>query len=291
MKFASAQELVDSGSELFSLPDIYFKVNQMLRDQHYSIAEIGQVISLDPALSARLLQVVNSPFYGFRSRIDTISRAISIVGIDDLYNMVIATCVIDRFSRIPIELIDMTDFWMNSVHCGIVTKLLAKNSAVLHSERLFLVGLLHDLGSLLIYKQMPDLARQILSSIDNDRNLLADTEHALLGYNHAQVGSTLLKSWHLPESLYQTIGHYPHPQIAQTHKLETYLLNLATRLVNAQTVGEPIEDMIEEIDLSTLSFIRLSREQLVNTMEQANSDFLQVYEFFGPSKAPNTPTH
>lgn len=292
MNFDSAQDLVEHSSELFSLPDIYFQVNQMLRDQHCSISEIGEVISHDPALSGRLLRVVNSPFYGFQSRIDTISRAIAVVGIDDLYNMVIATCVIDRFSRVPIELINMTDFWMNSIHCGIVTKLLAKNSAVLHSERLFLIGLLHDLGSLLIYQQLPDLAKQILISIDNDRTLLPELENARLGFNHADVSQALLKSWFLPESLHQVIGQHCNPHLAQTYKLDTYLLNLATRLVNAQNHGEPLEDMVADLDESILSFIRISREQLIGIMEQAKSDFLQVYEFFGPTANPaQTPIH
>ena len=140
------QLLIKDSLEIFSLPDIYFQVAEMIKDPRFSAEDMGQVISKDPGLSARLLRVVNSSFYGFQAKVDTISRAITIVGIEDLQNLVLATSVIDKFSHIPSELVDMTDFWLRSVHCGVIARLLAKENSVLHCERLFLTGLLHDLG-------------------------------------------------------------------------------------------------------------------------------------------------
>ena len=284
MSYANAAELVKDAKELFSMPDIYFQLNQMIRDQRFSLEDIGKVIAKDPALSARLLRIVNSALYGFQSRIDTIPRAIAVVGLDDLFNLVVATCVVDRFSRIPVELIDMTDFWMRSVHCAVVCKLLAKNSAVLHAERLFLVGLLHDIGSLVMYQKMPEQAFRVLLAIDHDRQLLTGFEQEIIGFNHAEVGRELLKLWALPESVYEVVGCYREPEKALTHKLDTHILNLANRLIENSELGKAAEDTLLEVSDQALAIVRLSREQIVLVMEQAAADFFEVFEMLAPNK-------
>jgi len=283
VKFETAQALVAEAKDLFSMPDIYFQLNEMIRDQRYSMVDIGRVISTDPALSARLLRLVNSSFYGFQSRIDTISRAIAIVGINDLHNLVVATYVVDRFAKIPTTLVDMTAFWMRSVHCGVVTRLLAKSSAVLNSERLFLAGLLHDIGSLVLYQTLPEESLRVLWAINHNRRLLTVFEREIIGFTHADVGRELLKAWGLPESLYEVVGCYCNPDSALVHKLDANLLGLASRLVDDWSHGSPTEHTLVDIPDQTLAFMRLNREQLDPIMDQAADEFLEVYEQLVPS--------
>ncbi len=266
------------------MPDIYFQLSEMIRDPRISLVDIGKVIARDPGLSARLLHLVNSPFYGFQSRIDTISRAISIVGVDDLYQLVVATCVVDRFGKIPTELVDMTAFWMRSVHCGIVNRLLGKQRMALHSERLFLAGLLHDIGSLVLYQKMPELSLKVLLATRRDRRLLADFEREIIGFTHADVSRELIKGWGLPESLYEAIGCYLNPSSAQTHKLDAYLLNLATRLVDGRERGWSVEQTMAEFPEYALALLRLDAEQLPVVMEQAANEFSQIFESISPEK-------
>lgn len=284
MAAAGARALVAEATKLFSLPDIYFQLSEMINDPRFSLTDIGKVIAKDPALSARLLRVVNSPFYGFQSRIDTISRAIAVVGVDDLYHLVVATCVVDSFGKIPCELVDMTAFWMRSIHCGVVSRLLAKQSMVLHSERLFLAGLLHDIGSLVLYQKMPDESLKVLLATRRDRRLLADFEREIIGFTHADVARELIKSWGLPESLYEAIGCYLHPESAQVHKLDAYLLNLAARLVDGSQRGVPVEETAAEFPEHAFAVVRLNREQLVSVMEQAAVEFSEMFELMAPNK-------
>lgn len=274
----SAKELVADSIELFSLPDIYFQVSEMIHDPRFSVGDIGEVVSKDPALSVRLLKLVNSPIYGFQARIDTISRAIVIVGIEDLKNLILATAVIDSFQEIPVELVDMTAFWMRSVHCGVVCKLLAKASAVLHSERLFLTGLLHDIGSLVLYCKRPEESKRVLMAAEDDRNKIAALEQEIIGVNHAWVGSEMIKRWGLPESLYEAIACYPAPQLAQVHRLDAYLLWLAAQLVNASEQGVTAETVIANMDKAGLSILRLTPEKIVAEAERAADEFEQVFE-------------
>lgn len=280
----SVKELLAGANQLFSLPDIYFQLNEMVRDPRFSMSEIGKVIAKDPGLSARLLRLVNSPFYGFQSKIDTITRAITVVGIDELYNLVVATCVVDRFDNIPSELVDMTAFWMHSVHCGVVARLLAKKSLVLHSERLFLAGLLHDIGSLVLYQKMPDQSMKVLLAAGHDRRLLADFELELIGFTHADVARELIKNWGLPESLYEPIGCYLNPENARLHKLDSYLLNIAARLVDGSERSVPTERAADEFSEHILEQARLNRPQLVAVMERSTAEFLSIFDLVAPNK-------
>ncbi len=283
MKFETAKAVVADAKELFSLPDIYLQLNRMIRDPRFSMADIGVVIAKDPGLSARLLRLVNSSFYGFQSKIDTISRAISIVGMDDVYNLVVTTCVVDRFAQISSDLVDMTDFWMRSVHCGVVCKLIAKECSTLNPERLFLTGLLHDVGSLVIYQKMPEQAAKILLAIQQDRRLLSNVEQEILGFTHADVGKELLSSWGLPVSLYQVVEFYRQPDLAVNHKLDVTALNLASRLIDDRGFGRSVQHTLVEIPDQYLATLHISREQMEQIMEQADQEYLQVFEQLLPS--------
>ncbi len=280
----TVKTLLAGVTELFSLPDIYFQLNEMIHDPRFSLADIGKVIAKDPALSARLLRLVNSPFYGFQSKIDTISRAITVVGVDDLYHLVVATCVVDRFGKIPCQLVDMTAFWMRSMRCGVVAKLLAKQSMVLHSERLFLAGLLHDIGSLVLYQQKPEESLKVLLATRYERRLLAEFEREIIGFTHADVAMELIKSWGLPESLYEAIGCYLNPESALVHKLDAYLLNMASRLVDGKERGSPADETVAEFSEHALTVTRLNREDLVSVIDQAEAEFSTVFEMMAPNK-------
>ncbi len=284
MNAVAIKQLVANSTELFSLPDIYFQLREMISDSRFSLAEIGKVITKDPALSARLLRIVNSPFYGFQARIDTVSRAIAIIGIDDLHHLVLATTVVDRFSKIPDDLIDMTSFWIRSMNSAVVARMLAKQSAVLHAERLFMAGLLHDIGSLLLSQKLPEQYLKVLLAANHERALLASFEKQLIGYTHADVGRELLKSWGLPESLHETIGCYLNPAEAQVHKLDTHLLHLATLLVDCHAEENGIETALERLSSQTLTLVRLDKLQIAEIMEKADEEFLQLFELLAPNK-------
>ncbi|WP_031432382.1 HDOD domain-containing protein [Methylomarinum vadi] len=284
MNQLTAHALVADSIELFSLPDIYYQVSEMINDPRFTLEDIGQVISKDVALSARLLKIVNSSFYGFQAKIDTISRAIVVVGIEDLKNLILATSVVDNFTDIPSDLVDMTDFWMHSIHCGVMCKLLAKASLVLHCERLFLTGLLHNIGSLVLYCKMPRESQKVLLAVDNDRHKIAAMEQEIIGFNHADVGSELIKRWDMPESLYEAIACYPTPQLAQVYKLDAYLLSIAVKLANAAERGKGFDEIVENLPEAGLAMIRLTREQVIAVANLAANEYSQIFALMAPSK-------
>jgi len=281
----TAESLVQGSITLFSLPDIYHQIEKMVYDPRFSTLEIGQVIAKDPALSMRLLKLVNSSFYGFQSRIDTISRAVTIIGIKDLQSLVLATSVVDVFNDIPSDLVDMTDFWMQSVQCGVIAKLLAKKSSVLHAERLFLAGLLHKIGSLVLYQKLPELSSKVLKLADYNAELVPVIEQEMIGLTFADVGGELVKSWGLPSSLHEAIAYQLTPEMALAHRLDAQILHVATIFCTALVYDQDsVSELWEAIPFERRSVISLDQKQFFSLLLQAQEDVRQFFELLVSGK-------
>ena len=206
------------------------RVCEMIRDPETSASDIGSVISEDPALTMRLLKIVNSPFYGFPSKIDTVSRAITIVGTLELLDLVLATAVVKTFSGLPSELVTMDVFWRHSLSCGVIARGLAGHRKEKNVERFFIAGLLHDIGALLLYSQAPDEARQALAHAQQENLPIEQAERQVLGFDHAEVGGELAASWMLPPFLKETIQFHHQPERCTEFLAETTTIHLANHL-------------------------------------------------------------
>ena len=154
-------EIIKGNEDLPSLPAIFNEVNEAVDDPRSSMGDIAEIISSDISLSARILRLVNSAFFGFPSRIDTISHAVTIIGTQQLRDLVLATAVIDLFRGIPSELVDMRSFWQHSISCGIASRILSSYHREANIEHFFVAGLLHDLGRLILYIKIPDQTKEI----------------------------------------------------------------------------------------------------------------------------------
>ncbi|GAB4279849.1 MAG: HDOD domain-containing protein [Methylomicrobium sp.] len=279
--FLTAQSLIKDAVQLYSLPDIYFQIREMIRDPRFTAVDIGRVIAKDPALSMRLLKIVNSSFYGFQARIDTISRAITIIGIEELQSLALATSVVDTFADISDELVDMTDFWVKSVDCAVLAKLLAKKSNVLHAERLFVTGLLHDIGALVIYTRLPELAKTVLKQAQGKKRNLPRIEQITLGFTRADVGAELADAWNLPKSLSEAIRWQHTPEKAIVSRLDAHLLNLAIQLSDDRTA---VESTLSRLPPATLSILRISESTVKQVMATSVDEFNTVFSLLAPGK-------
>ncbi len=221
------QQLVGDSVQLASLPAVVMRAVELLNSPKTSASDIGDVIGEDPALSARLLKIVNSAFYGFPSRIETISRAITVVGTLELTDLVLGSSAIRVFAKIPNELIDMEQFWEHSLYTGVVCRVLARHLRAPNTERCFVMGLLHDIGSLILYRYRPERSRQALELSMDQGIPLHQAEQQVFGFDHAEVGSALMHAWNLPDCFVETTLHHHQPSKAQLFRLETAIVHLA----------------------------------------------------------------
>ena len=147
------REIVGNVRSIFSLPEAVIRINELIESGDTCNTEIERVILNDPALTAKLLKFANSTYFGFSGKVDTVQRAVSIIGHKELRNLAIAASVTATFKDIPSNLLNMDTFWQHSVACGVIARLLA--SDVENRERFFIARLLHAVGSLILRHPVP----------------------------------------------------------------------------------------------------------------------------------------
>lgn len=231
--FVTPQELVSQDIQLVSLPELCLEVESLVDLPQTTAADLGEVISKDTALSTRLLKLVNSAFFGLTRKVDTLSRAVNLIGMQELRNLTLAASATEVFADIDSRLIDMSAFWQHSIYCGLIARKLAKKAHVLHSERLFTAGLLHDVGRLLLLMKLPDEMGSVVSEYHKSRKNVCELEIEHIGFDHAEAGAALLAHWNLPTSLCSSVRFHHAPAIAEDAHLESSILHLADRITHS----------------------------------------------------------
>jgi putative nucleotidyltransferase with HDIG domain len=269
----SPRELITGALDLPSLPEVVMRAIELVNDPEASAIDIGRVLSEDSALTARLLKIVNSPFYGFPSRIDTVSRAITVIGTLDLLDLILATSVVKMFSGVPNDLVSMDSFWKHSLYAGVVARLLAARSKQPNVEHFFVAGLLHDLGSLVIYRKLPELAREALLRARYNGVVLQQAEQELLGFDHAMVGAELMRMWKLPASLVEAVEFHHDPSQAPNHPLITAIVHVADVVASAIRSGTGASEAAPPLDPSAWDRIGLPPLAIEALLIEADRQF------------------
>ena len=269
------EELVSNVENLFSLPELYLKVRDTIDDPKSCIDDVAKLVSQDTNISARLIRISNSSFFGFAAEIETVTRAINIMGLSQLHDLVLATSVVKSFKGIPNDLINMKEFWARSVYCGIISRLIARKCNVLDSERLFLAGLLHDIGHLVIYTKLARPAFEILSEAKLDNKPVQKLESEILGFDYAQVGGALLKLWKLPSSHIETVEFHTCLAKADEFLLDSAIVHLASVLV-LQEESKKNGITAPDFDAKVWEVTDLSEEDLEPIKLEAKQSMLEV---------------
>jgi len=263
------QDLVSRNVRLVSLPEVCIQVQALADSPHTTAADIGDVVGKDTALTTRLLKLVNSAYFSLPRKIDTITRAVNLIGMRELRNLTMAASAAEVFARIPSHLIDMAAFWQHSVYCGLAARNLAQRCNVLHSERLFTAGLLHDVGRLLMLMKLPDQIGKAESLRIESGRAICDIERELVGFDHAEVGQALLLHWNMPTNLCASVRYHHNPQDADDARLEASLLHIADLVTHiAQESKDPLGSQFYD-PYGALLDSDLHAEQISNTAVEA----------------------
>lgn len=277
----TAEELARQVGELVSLPRAYHRISEMLDDPRFGAADIGKVIAHDPSLTARLLRIVNSAYYRFPSKIDTIPLAITVLGTRALHELVLATSIASAFSRISTGLVDVADFWHHSIYCGILARLLSRRLRRGQAEQLFVAGLLHDLGKLVIFHRLPEQASVVLGRYADSELPYYLIEREELGYDHAAVGAALLRQWQLPEVFQRTTAHHHELESATNCLDEISLIHVANEMTKSVEPGHKLwqsdRDAVPELNPVAAARIPLSRAMVEELRLEADVQSIEVF--------------
>uniref|UniRef100_I2PXY4 Putative signal transduction protein n=1 Tax=Desulfovibrio sp. U5L TaxID=596152 RepID=I2PXY4_9BACT len=276
-----AADLVESEVKLASFPDIYFKIRQVLDSPVSTPAQVADVISKDTSLTAKLLKLVNSPFYGLPHRIDSISRAVMVLGGQEVSTLALGISAINAFKDIPPELINMRTFWEHSVAVGVFARLLGAATGKNGGERLFVSGILHDIGRLILFKKLPHAAVEAIYYAKANQVPLYDAENEVMGFAHPLIGGLLLRAWKFPEALVATISCHHKPE-ACPGDLEPAILHVADIMAVALGHSPPASSIVSTLDTAAWDSLGLAPERLPEVAAAGLSQIGDIVSAFFP---------
>ncbi|MCU0971223.1 MAG: HDOD domain-containing protein [Gammaproteobacteria bacterium] len=254
---------------LVSPPGVYLRLRGLMADATASLGDIADVVSTDPALAARVLRVANSAYFGHRQGVDTIRRAVTVLGTRQIHDLVLATSVIGRFKGIPLRLVDMRGFWRASVFAAAASQLLAERCHIVDCERMFVAGLLAQVGQLVLYMHLPSVMSRALEIAQHEDRPIHLIERELLGFDYAAVSAELFTAWQLPPSLVEPIRHHTDPTAAGDGALEASVVGIAVALAADASAASPPPDSTRRLGAKALGTVGLTAGDLVPLCAQA----------------------
>lgn len=276
-------ELVKAAGNLVSLPDIFIRINKLVEDPQSSLEDITKVVSQDPSFTVRLLRIANSPFYGFSSAIETVSRAVMLIGTSQVRNLALSTSVSHSFEGLPNELVSIDNFWKHSLYCALVARILAHRLRKTDPEALFTAGLLHDIGELVIFNRLPEQAKEVLTRVldSGDEMPVFEAERQTMGFDHAQVGGELARQWKLPLLLQECIAHHHDILQAQNYPVEAAMVHIANTLALLAEVDSIDLDDVPAIDPQAWKVTGFEPGELIeSTIREAQEEFIDAQKLF-----------
>ena len=276
--------LIESDPKLSSLPDVFVRISEVLNDPLSTSQEAAEAIGKDTGLSAKLLRLVNSAFYGFPVKVDTLSRAVTIVGSRQLTTLALGLSVIAVFKDLPEGLVDMRSFWKHSIGCGVVAANLPGPNGSGDMERLFVAGLLHDVGRLVLYRCLPKHLARILAMARTEGKLLREVERRELGYDHAALGGMLLRRWRFPENLEKAVRHH-HGLAAMPQAPMPAAVHVADVTIGALGLGSSGEVYVPPLRAEAWNVLELTPERMTTAVATSEVQIEDILRAFLPEDA------
>ncbi len=251
-----ASHLIKNIQEFSTLPTVYSTLVDVLADPKSTTEDVSNIIACDQASTTKVLKVVNSPFYGFSGQIDTISRAIVILGFNEIYNLILASYLMDFFLKKDAVLdFRPVDFWGHSIAVGIAARLVGQTLGLPHQENFFVTGVLHDIGKLVFFEFSEDQFAAALALSKRSQQPLYTAELTVFGIEHSEAGALLAERWRFPSSIIQSIRHHQTGIVPGKYDELTAAVHLGNIYCRALELGYPGDDFIPQPNPEALKII------------------------------------
>lgn len=260
------------------VPHVMTKVNAFLKDPNSTIADFESVISQDQVISTKLLRLVNSSFYAFNTNVDTVGKAITMVGYKKFSDIVVGLSITQMFKKAPTMSFDLKAFWKHSLACGVAARVLAMYEGADDIEAYFTAGLLHDIGRMFfIFNDSANYA-EIMKKTTSDSIPAHILEKEHYGFDHAELGGHLTKVWKFPKNLQEAVRCHHAPGLSDLSDTLTATIHLANLMVHACQIGESGDYLIPGFDKEAWNRVGLNAAILTPASERVFKQFRELEE-------------
>lgn len=232
METEAILEQVERIKELPTLPVIAFEVNRMLMNSNTSTDALSEAIKKDQAIVSKILKLVNSAFYGVRSKVSTVNEAIIRLGFNSVRNIVVSISVFDMFKLKQNLDFNIDDFWKHSVGVALISKYLSEKTGLQDPDDCFVSGLLHDIGLIILLQYFPGVMKEIITISKDKNSSIYDAEKEVLKIRHNKIGELIAKKWQLPVSLCDAIKYHHIPVRGAANPELVAIVHLADMICN-----------------------------------------------------------
>ncbi len=280
------ETILDGLKDLPTLPASLVEVNRMLADTGATVDEVGEVIAYDPSLTARLLRVANSSFYGLSQQVDTVARAVTVLGFSTVRNLALTVAVQESFGG-TVEGIDLRGLWHHSLGCGTASRELARVGGPKLQEKAYVCGILHDIGILAVARCFPEECKEILSRCHaGEMRPLRTVEKEVLGFSHPEIGALMVERWRFPAEYVSAIHcHHDCPDTQADEGRGDALLTHSVRAGNsvAKTLklGASIDPESATVEPLIWENLGIRKEDLKDVLRRIEAEYREAVDSFG----------
>jgi len=271
---AALKQRIEKLGQLPTLPQVVQKIVTMIDRPETSAEGLGRLIEKDQVLSAKVLQLANSPFYGFPARIASVSHAVVVLGLNVVKGLTLGATVFDMMKAAG-----MDELWRHSLGVAMVAHVLATRVGHKNPEELFVAGLLHDLGKVVMYVKLPETVARIGEVVQARDLYMMEAEREILGLTHADIAGWLATAWHLPIVLKEPIMYHHQPSLATGAPMQTAIVHVADVLVKAMGCGCSGDDLVPLLNPEAWSAMNLNDEGLAACIAQAAHEFETIDDY------------
>jgi HD-like signal output (HDOD) protein len=260
------KERIRSIIQLPALPSVVMEVIGLVEDPRTSASTLAKVISSDQALTAKLLKIANSPFYGFPKKIATVDFAVIVLGFDALKEIIISISLVNSLARRSDSTFNAQKFWDHSIATGVVARRLARDFGYRISGEVFVSGLLHDMGISILHRYFNSEYNRILEITEDSNLTIREAEESVLGVTHGEVGGWLAERWNLPNHLTEAIAFHHTPMKSQTNVELVSIIHVADIIANKITDHVINFDIGYDFDPEALKKLKLDDQNLMQEL-------------------------
>lgn len=278
-------EIIESLPEsLGSFSPALRHVEDVINRSYCTVDMVAEAVQTDVDLSARLMRYANSSDIGFGQQITSLSQAVSVIGTQQVTELIRVSQIIKCFSEIEVAEIQMLRFWQHSLACGIATREIGLLQKMPGRDQFFLAGLLHDIGRLIIFSQMPEFAGKVFEKYQKSNQsgfaplTLREAEVAVLGYDHQTIGQVALAKWGFNATISHAVGYHHHPIMAVTGHLAAAAVHVADYLVSAMKIGSSGEAFIPQLKSQAWQLVGLGVDDIYPLVLKIDKSFKEIQD-------------
>ncbi|HVR83010.1 MAG TPA: HDOD domain-containing protein [Planctomycetota bacterium] len=270
----SPKEYLKDLRDLPSLPAIALQALAVAEDPSSTASDLLRVIMSDPPLAAKVLKVANSVHFHRGYAVNDLQTAIVRLGFSNVRNLLMGVAVIRAFNSYFVGApYTREDFWVHSIAVGVTASRLSGESVHLCASSSFVMGLLHDIGQLVLDRAAREAFRQAIRVAQDGRIPLFEAERRLLGCDHSAVGGELLASWRFPQELVEPVRWHHEPERCEgVHRPHAFLLQAADWICDEHQIGSSANEHPTKPSHGTLRDLNLTEESIAKVVEGVRSE-------------------